>query len=111
MRRGNVTAGAGGALPGLRQRLESEMRLLRSHPEMPHTIRPTIRPILTSDVCALGVLPSPTPEHHGAWCLSAAEAAAWYAVARLACEQAAGTARGRSTARVSISWTTPVALA
>jgi len=110
-----VPTGPGGALPGLRQRLESEMRILRSHPDMPHIIRPTIRPIVTSDVCAPGVLPYLTPEQHASWCLTPAEAAAWYAVARHACEAAASLSTRslpdhvsrRASNQSSVSWITP----
>ena len=37
-----VLAGPGGSLPGLRQRLESELRAIRHDPEMPRALRPRL---------------------------------------------------------------------
>ena len=37
-----VLAGPGGGLPGLRQRIESELRTIRNDPEMPRTLRPRL---------------------------------------------------------------------
>ena len=101
-----VLSGPAGRLPGLRQRLESELRLIRNMPDMPRTLRPQLlewaedepaAPPPRSSGCAgagvgggggvggVGVGGHSKDVRPYKWPVAAAETAAWRGAAAQAC--------------------------
>ena len=89
-----VLGGPGGGLPGLRHRLESEMRQIRGDPEMPRTLKPQIRQSMEAAAASGAegsgggaVLVRLTAGDAVVWPLSLPETAAWRGTARRACAE------------------------
>ena len=96
-----VLAGVAGSVPGLRQRCESELRYIRSQPDMPRTLRPQLATLPGSHSgshssraaghALLGIGGTAATELSSSdtamWPLSAAETCAWTGAAQIACDQ------------------------
>jgi actin-related protein len=84
-----VLAGAGGGVAGLRQRMESELRSIRSDPTMPRTLRPQLIETRAARAAGHDLIRHIGVDADGdgtsTWPLTDAEALAWQGAAHSAC--------------------------